>query len=290
MPIKICLDPGHGNKQNLGLNGYYESVGNLAACLLLKNELERYGFAVVLTRTKESENPDISTQRGQVAVKNGCQVFISWHSDANAKSSVRGVTVINSVKRPGSAALAQALAGAIATAMGTSLSPYGGSKNGVWQRTRAAGDDYYAVLRGATGSGSQVQHTFLIEHGFHTNPEDVDMLDKSHNRLAIVQAEAKALAEYFGLAATQPAPEESAEPETTEGGIFRLYTPVYAGQSIVPALAELAALKQTQPLAKLRLCADDKLRIYTPFATAGTLAAARQDTGADTLALWEETT
>lgn len=279
MAVKICLDPGHTGKQNLGLKGYYESVGNLAACKELKAELESYGFEVFMTRTADNQDPSISTQRGQMAVKNGCQVFISWHSDANANSSVRGVTAIRSIKRPDSYELGKQLAAAVAGAMNTSLSPYSGSVNGVWTRQRSQGDDYYAVLRGATGSGSAVQHAFLIEHGFHTNAQDVAMLDNSARRLEIVKAEAKVLAAWFGLLGTAV--------ETDPGTKFRLYNSVYANVDFKAANEEYKAAKAKEPLVKFRACDDKKFRIYAPSMVTLSPAKAQEYTGPDTLALLE---
>lgn len=220
MAIKICLDPGHGYKQNLGLRGYYESVGNLHACQLLKAELEKYGFEVYMTRTEENQDPSISTQRGQVAVRNNCQVFLSWHSDANAKPGVRGVTVIRSLKRPESVDLGQQLAAAVSKVMDTPLSPYAGHVQGVWVRSYSAQSpnlDYYAVIRNAVAGSSPVKYAFLIEHGFHTNPQDVEKLDSSASRLRIVQAEAKVLADYFGMQAGTPEPPPPADPPASSG-------------------------------------------------------------------------
>lgn len=220
MSIKICLDPGHGGKQNLGLNGYYESMGNLRACILLKEELEKYGFEVIMTRTEDNQNPNISTQRGQVAIRNGCKVFISWHSDANANPNTRGVTVIRSLQRPKSLELGQKLAQAIAEAMNTPLSPYKGNNGGVWTRaysSQSPNTDFYAVIRNSVTSGSPVEYSFLIEHGFHTNSQDVEMLDKSANRTKIVQAEAKALAEYFGMSEQESVPPAPVDPPQANG-------------------------------------------------------------------------
>ncbi|MDL2293217.1 N-acetylmuramoyl-L-alanine amidase [Ruminococcaceae bacterium OttesenSCG-928-D13] len=216
--MKITLDPGHGYKQNLGLNGYYESTGNLRACKLLKAELEKYGFEVAMTRTEDNQDPDISTQRGQVAARNGSKVFISWHSDANANASVRGVTAIRSLQRPDSVDLGQKLASAVAGVMGTPLSPYAGNDKGVWTRVYpgTTNTDYYAVIRNSVPAGSAVEHSFLIEHGFHTNQQDVDKLDNEGWRLKIVQAEAKVLAEYFGMAGGTEPPEPT-EPPAVDG-------------------------------------------------------------------------
>lgn len=271
--MKICLDPGHGGYQNLGLRGYYESVGNLSACLLLKDELEKYGFEVFMTRTSINENPSIQTARGQMAVKNGCKVFISWHSDANANNATRGVTVIRSLKRPKSVELGKKLATAIVGAMGTKYSPYGGNDGGVWTRPYSAqspNSDYYAVLRNAVTS-DVVEHAFLIEHGFHTNGLDVAVLDSAAGRAKIVQAEAAALAAYFGMSKGDgggsefepepPAPEDKPAGDAlhrVQVGAFKVKANADAFAAKVRAAGFQTITKQTGGLYRVQLGAFAK--------------------------------
>jgi N-acetylmuramoyl-L-alanine amidase len=197
--LRICLDAGHGNKENFA-NNYYESEGNLEACLLLQKELEKYkNVKVFMTRTKHNENPSLA-QRGQVAVKNNCQVFYSWHSDASSNPNTRGVTVIRSVKRPNSQFFGTLLAQAISLVMNAPLSPYVGNIGGVWTRLYpdTTNTDYYGVIREAVTS-NVVEYAFLVEHSFHTNLQDIAYLDSAKNRQLIVEAEAKIFAQFFDL-------------------------------------------------------------------------------------------
>lgn len=292
--MKITLDPGHGGRQNLGLNGYYESEGNLAACLLFKAELERYGFEVVMTRTTAGENPTVDA-RGALAAKNGSDILYSFHSDASGNAAVRGVTVISSFKRPASLALGQKLAATITRAMGTPLSPYAGAKGGVWTRNNGAGGDWYGVIRGAVVGSSKVQHAFLVEHGFHTNAQDVAFLDNASKRAALVKAEAKCLAEYFGMAAntstakpdisTAPAP--AIGNEAPSGLKFRVYSPVEAAENYEAMIAKYLVAKKAESLVQFRVCADGKFRIFKPTATTVSVDKARSMTGPNELVLLE---
>ena len=76
----------------------------------------------------------------------------------------------------------------------------------VYTRQKSNGDEWYGVLRGARLAG--VNNRFIIEHGFHTNTKTAKWLYKDENLKEIAKAEAKVLAEYYGLDKTET---ESAE-------------------------------------------------------------------------------
>lgn len=82
---------------------------------------------------------------------------------------------------------------------------YSGASGGVWTRKYPGYStlDYYGVIRAAVASGN-VQDAFLIEHGFHTNPNDCAFLDSSARRAELAAAEAKVIAEHYGLTASDP--------------------------------------------------------------------------------------
>ena len=252
--LRICLDAGHGNKQNYA-NNYYESEGNLEACKMLKEELEKYKNVVVfMTRTEHNQNPSLEA-RGKLAVDKNCQVFYSWHSDANSNVNTRGVTVIRSLKRPDSYTLGAMLASEISYAMGTPLSPYSGNINGVWTRPypNTVNTDYYGVIREAV-KGASVEYAFLVEHGFHTNLLDVAQLDSAVNRRKIVQAEARAFADYFDLELKEEfAPPEIALPDYE--ALYRLE--VERNNRLVSALDALEI-----DYAELRIDFQDNMDAY----------------------------
>ena len=117
--MKICLDPGHYGKYNAGIiKGYYESEMNLKLAYKLKENLEKYGAEVFLTRTGTE---DLSLySRGQVAVKNDCDVFFSIHSNARSGDEThRGVVVYYSIFQPEHKGLMEELGRAAAEAMGS---------------------------------------------------------------------------------------------------------------------------------------------------------------------------
>ena len=204
--MKICLDPGHYGKYNAGIiKGYYESEMNLKLAYKLKEKLEKYGAEVFLTRTGTE---DLSLySRGQVAVKNDCDVFFSIHSNARSGDEThRGVVVYYSIFQPEHKGLMEELGRAAAGAMGSifqcAITRKG--NNGNW--------DYNTVIKSAVDGG--VPMAFLVEHGYHTNREDCAALMQDEVLEKIAEAEARILAEHFGLATEQ---------EGENGGTMRTF-------------------------------------------------------------------
>ena len=204
--MKICLDPGHYGKYNSGIiKGYYESEMNLKLAYKLKENLEKYGAEVFLTRTGTE---DLSLySRGQVAVKNDCDVFFSIHSNARSGDEThRGVVVYYSIFQPEHKGLMEELGRAVAEAMGSvfqaALTRKG--NNGNW--------DYNTVIKSAVDGG--VPMAFLVEHGYHTNREDCAALMQDEVLEKIAEAESRILAEHFDLATEQ---------EGENGGTMRTF-------------------------------------------------------------------
>ena len=205
--MNICLDPGHYGKYNSGIiKGYYESEMNLKLAYKLKEKLEKYGAEVFLTRTGTE---DLSLySRGQVAVKNDCDVFFSIHSNARSGDEThRGVVVYYSIFQPEHKGLMEELGRAAAGAMGSifqgALTRKG--NNGNW--------DYNTVIKSAVDGG--VSMAFLLEHGYHTNREDCAALMKDEVLEKIAEAESRILAEHFGLV--------QEEQEGENGGTMRTF-------------------------------------------------------------------
>lgn len=200
--LRVCIDPGHGQNYNRGcVAGYYESNQMYKLAQYQKGELEKYeGVTVILTKTALNQCPEVY-DRGQVAVKNKCDVFISDHSNAvSGSSSACGVTIFRSVRRPDSVTLSKLLGEAIVSTMKEVTGNTYLRGNGATIKYSAHSNDwdYYGVLKGATASGS-VMYPFLIEHGFHTNPAECRYLNDDNNLRKLAKAEVDVLASYFGL-------------------------------------------------------------------------------------------
>ena len=87
----ICLDPGHGGKDTGNHTFWHsEKTYTLALALELRDQLQKAGFNIILTRSKDTyvELPD----RPALANRRGADLFVSLHFNATptAKDAVEG--------------------------------------------------------------------------------------------------------------------------------------------------------------------------------------------------------
>lgn len=191
----IVLDAGHGRLGNphTTKEGFYEGTQNFVLAGFLKEELEKRGFEVLLTRNDIDDNPSLE-ERGTLAGKNNAILFLSLHSNAPGSATppdiyptIRGVCAYYSLTSPElNQPLAEALVNKISEVMNT-------QNRGI--KTRSYPDkpdtDYYGVIRNSVQSGCRC--AMLIEHGFHTNPEDSAFLQSSEKLALLAAAEAEVI-------------------------------------------------------------------------------------------------
>ncbi len=195
----IVLDPGHGKNGNphTTREGFYEGTQNFILAGFLRDELLRRGLEVKVTRETVDDNPGLA-ERGGMAGRLGAVMFLSLHSNAPGTSGtpeqyprVRGAETYYSVSdEEGNAPFARALNDAVVKTMNT-------TDRGIKTR-RYPGDeslDYYGVMRSAAQSGCR--RAFLIEHGFHTNPEDSAFLQSSECLARLAAAEAEVIDRFL---------------------------------------------------------------------------------------------
>lgn len=188
MAYKIVIDPGHNPAdRNTGNNGYYEYYGMWKLSSYLKDELEKKGFDVSLTR-RETLNPSL-VERGEQG--RGADLFISEHSNAY-NGTARGVEVFYSVKRPEDKIFADAMAKNISTLMGN---PDLGGKTR--ESTQIKGDDYYTVINTAANAGAK--HILLVENGFHDNVYDEAFLMDDENLRKLAKVQAETICSFFNV-------------------------------------------------------------------------------------------
>ena len=190
MSIKICLDAGHYGKYNRSpaVKTYYESEMNWKLHLLLRKYLMQYGITVIQTRTDQTRDMALTT-RGKAS--KGCDLFLSIHSNAvgsGVNESIDYPVVYKPISGAGSD-IAEKLAKCIAEVMETKQSGRTSSRKG-------NNGDYYGVIRGATAVGVP---GLILEHSFHTNTRATNWLLDENNLDKMAQAEAKVIAEHFGV-------------------------------------------------------------------------------------------
>ena len=195
----IVLDPGHGQfgNKHTTRDGFYEGTQNFILASFLKAELEALGFEIKMTRNAVEDDMGL-IERGSMAGNLGAIMFLSIHSNApggnpndERYSKVCGAETFYSVSDlEGNAPIARALNEAVVRTMQT-------ADRGI--KTRRYPDnesvDYYGVLRSAAASGCK--RAFLIEHGFHTNPEDSAFLQNSDCLAKLAKAEAEVIDKWF---------------------------------------------------------------------------------------------
>ncbi len=199
MGIKICLDAGHFGKYNRSpvVSEYYESDMNWKLHLLLKAELERYGFEVFVTR-QDKEKDLNEYYRGTASA--GADLFLSLHSNAAERESADHPVVYVPLNGSGHK-LGTLLATCIRNTMDTD--------EPAQVRTREGKNgDYYGVIRGATAVGVT---GLILEHSFHTNTRATKWLMDDGNLATMAKAEAEVIAAWFGI--TKPEEKPAEEPE-----------------------------------------------------------------------------
>lgn len=208
----VCLNAGHSGKANRSpvVPEYYESEMTWKLTGYQAEELAKYGIEVRKTRDKQEEGLALYA-RGQAA--EGCDLWLSNHSNACGTESVDRPVVICMVSddRTGideqSKELSELLGQTIYEVMQTTGKPQiisreaGRDIDGDGVRN----DEWYGELRGAHDVGVP---GLILEHSFHTNKRIAQWLLEDENLRKLAAAEAKTIAEWFGVDKLPEAPEE----------------------------------------------------------------------------------
>lgn len=209
MAIKICLDAGHYGKYNRSpvIPQYYESDMVWKLHLMLKEELEKYGFEVITTRLLQANDLGL-VARGQLS--KGCDLFISLHSNAVGSSGNESIdypvayalvddntTTIDEKSKE----IGNILAKVVETTMKTNQKARVNTRKAESDRNGDGikNDNYYGVLHGA-----RIVNTpgVILEHSFHTNTKATKWLLNDNNLRQLAINEAKVLSDYFGQVKT----------------------------------------------------------------------------------------
>jgi N-acetylmuramoyl-L-alanine amidase len=182
----VCIDPGHGgtaevDAYRVGPGGEREEWIDLRVAKMLREELERRGARVLMTRTE-----DVAVElprRAEMAVEGRADLFLSVHHNATADPAANFSVVYfhgNASENPAGVALGRAVASRLNEAL------FGG------KATQSVVSDFVAF----PGRGTAVlRHSYGIpgvisEASFFTNPaEERRLRDEGYNR-----REARALA------------------------------------------------------------------------------------------------
>ena len=186
--MKVMVDPGHYTdhvNQSPVDPTYYESatvwkLGNYVA-----EELRKLGVLVGLTRTNINQNPPL-VDRGRMA--SGYDLFVSIHTNATGNGSESANFPVCFVQVSGAST-------EIGNRIGKALMPYfNASKWECYPEENAEHKDKYAVLRGAAEVGVP---GLIVEHGFHTNRDNVALLKQDSFLRKIAKVDADTIYNYL---------------------------------------------------------------------------------------------
>ena len=185
---KVVLDPGHG-VETAGKcapdKSYYEHEFNLDMAKRVKAQLERHGVITLLTRSGEK---DVSlADRVRLSNEAKPDLFVSLHSNASGDgenwTAPSGYGVYTSAA--GSAAGRNKAAKAILTQAKAAGIPLWGE--GLYH------DLSLYVLKNTAAPA------VLIEHGFHTNINEVELLKNDAYRDLLARVDARGVLDYLGI-------------------------------------------------------------------------------------------
>lgn len=192
----VCLDPGHGveSSWNQSPDGRYkEYICTLDLAQRIRPHLERCGVDVVMTRqdehcpTGKANGADLR-RRAEISNAAGADLFVSLHTNATGTpgwQSARGLEVYTA----GAPLTAQRNVAAVAL-----INRFHAA--GVILRGDVPKYGSYAVLNLASAPA------VLIEYGYHTNQEDVELLLDSGYRDKLAEATARGICDFLGAAWT----------------------------------------------------------------------------------------
>ena len=185
---RVCLDPGHGGRnQNIGLGGYRESDFALAVALEAQKYLRAAGVEVVLTRRGDYDlcNPEdswseVTDLQSRCAIANNAKadLYVSIHSNAAGNPDAHGTETYCYQTGSKAEVLAQAIQRRLVQALGT--------------YDRGVKTANFYVLRNTTMPAA------LTEMAFHTNPDDVAILRDPDQQKVAAKAIADAVLEVLG--------------------------------------------------------------------------------------------
>lgn len=185
---KVVLDPGHGVEtagKRSPDNTYFEHEFNLDMAKRIKAQLERHGVAVTLTRSTEN---DVTLQK-RVSISNTTSpnLFVSIHSNASGSGSTW--------TKPDGYGIYTSKAGATAErniAANKILTRAKEADIALWGNGLFHNNSLY-VLK------NTVAPAVLIEHGFHTNYAETQLLKSDVYRQKLAEVDTKGILDYLGI-------------------------------------------------------------------------------------------
>ncbi len=193
-PIVIVIDPGHGGDNNgTTENGFLEKEMTMTTALAMKEALSQFDD-VEIYLTHEDDKDLTLKERAQFAKKHNADFLISLHYNASETHLLYGaevwISLIPEYHVPGYQ---------LGTAILREFRDLGLPLRGIKTRRHSKGMDYYGILREAATLGLPAM---IVEHCHVDNAKDSVFCDSRDELIAFGEADARAVAKYFGLKST----------------------------------------------------------------------------------------
>jgi N-acetylmuramoyl-L-alanine amidase len=184
LPLTVCVDAGHGGMDGGAVGGELkESDLNLAIALYLRDYLKAAGLNVVMTREDDtfvggSWQAGLR-ERARISNDSDAVLFVSVHANSYTDPSVKGMTTIRNKNRyPESDLLATLVQEETITATGA--------------KDRGVSNDTGLVVLNHTNVPA-----CLIEVGFLTCPEELELLSEENYRRVIAYGIANGIIRFL---------------------------------------------------------------------------------------------
>ena len=209
----IMLDAGHYINYNHSpvLASYYEGNAMWTYHKYLKQSLEQYPNIIVDT-TRPDNSREIGSALGpweRGAMGEGYDLMLSVHSNAASTSSADHPVAICTLD-PRYSAVSKGLGTKLATKVAEIMKTNETAK--IYTKAQSDGQDWYGINRGATSVGVP---SIILEHSFHTNYRSTVWLSQDANLRALAVAEAKVIADYYGISPAPVTPVPAVTPPAT---------------------------------------------------------------------------
>lgn len=183
--ILIVIDPGHGGKDPgaRAQKKYNEKHFCLATAKLLQQHLKKMGYNTLMTRTKDSYIP--LSKRANLANKEQATIFVSVHYNSSHNPKARGLEVFfnESLSKQWRSSQSKRLAKNILSHM-TLLTK---------EPSRGVKQANFTVLINTW------MPAVLVEGGFMSNTEDMELIQKSSYWNKIALGIARGIDDYFNF-------------------------------------------------------------------------------------------
>jgi N-acetylmuramoyl-L-alanine amidase len=198
------LDAGHFENYNHSpvLSSYYEGNTMWIYHQYLEQSLEQYPNIIVdttrINNTRAVGEALLPSDRG--AMGEGYDLVLSVHSNACSSSSVDHPVAIYTLD-PRYTSVSKTLGLKLATKVAEVMKTYAAPE--VYGKAQSDGRDWYGINRGAADVGVP---SIILEHSFHTNYRATVWLSSDANLRNLAIAEAKVIADYYGIPAATVMP------------------------------------------------------------------------------------